>query len=163
MTSHGPTCGHMTQPWSCLWSHDPVMALPVATWPSHGGEVRLLVGFLWKKTLHWGWVTLVVCNDACSGSAWAGHHCFAFLLMTALAKLRSLTEWASPPESLPTLLPFINPLYADLLRLKARTASSKEGWQQHRDWGHHQRMTSRATEADTIFNFYNAVIDEDSN
>ena len=55
------------------------------------------------------WVTSVVFSSACSDSTYAGHHLLCPLLTTMLAKSRSQTEWASPPESRPPLRPSTNP------------------------------------------------------
>ena len=66
---------------------------------SRGGDDRSLVGLHQKGTLHCCCVTSEVFSNACSDSAYVGHHLLYPVLTTMLAKSRSQTEWASPSES----------------------------------------------------------------
>ena len=121
---------------------------------STGSDVRSLVGCHPKETLHCCWVTSVVFSSACSDSTYAGHHLLCPLLTTMLAKSRSQTEWASPQRADRRYVP--PPILLCGL-------SDAEGFDQncprqgrreeHRDWGHHESVTWRATEAETFFYF----------
>ena len=121
---------------------------------STGSDVRSLVGCHPKETLHCCWVTSVVFSSACSDSTYAGHHLLCPLLTTMLAKSRSQTEWASPQRADRRYVP--PPILLCGL-------SDVEGFdqncprqgrrEQHRDWGHHESVTWRATEAETFFSF----------
>ena len=121
---------------------------------SPGSDVRSLVGCHPKETLHCCWVTSVVFSSACSDSTYAGHHLLCPLLTTMLAKSRSQTEWASPQRADRRYVP--PPILLCGL-------SDVEGFdqncprqgrrEQHRDWGHHESVTWRATEAETFFFF----------
>ena len=121
---------------------------------STGGDVRSLVGCHPKETLHCCWVTLVVFSSACSDWTYAGHHLLCPLLTTTLAKLRSQTEWVSPREQ----------TAATSLHQSSYVDSDVEGFDQNcprqgrreenRDWGHHESVAWRATEAKTFFIFY---------
>ena len=122
---------------------------------STGSDVRSLVGCHPKETLHCCWVTSVVFNSACSDSTYAGHHLLCPLLTTMLAKSRSQTEWASPQRADRRYVP--PPILLCGL-------SDVEGFDQncpkqgrreeHRDWGHHESVAWRATEAETFFLFF---------
>ena len=122
---------------------------------STGSDVRSLVGCHPKETLHCCWVTSVVFSSACSDSTYAGHHLLCPLLTTMLAKSRSQTEWASPQRADHRYVP--PPILLSGL-------SDAEGFDQncprqgrreeHRDWGHHESVTWRATEAETFFFFF---------
>ena len=119
---------------------------------STGSDVRSLVGCHPKETLHYCWVTSVVFSSACSDSTYAGHHLLCPLLTTMLAKSRSQTEWASPQRADRRYVP--PPILLCGL-------SDVEGFDQncprqgrreeHQDWGHHESVTWRATEAETFF------------
>ena len=122
---------------------------------STGSDVRSLVGCHPKETLHCCWVTSVVFSSTCSDSTYAGHHLLCPLLTTMLAKSRSQTEWASPQRADCRYIP--PPILLCGL-------SDVEGFDQncprqgrreeHRDWGHHESVAWRATEAETFnFNF----------
>ena len=121
---------------------------------STGSDVRSLVGCHPKETLHCCWVTSVVFSSACSDSTYAGHHLLCPLLTTMLAKSRSQTEWASPQRADRRYVP--PPILLCGL-------SDVEGFDQncprqgrreeHQDWGHHESVTWRATEAETFFIF----------
>ena len=131
---------------------------------STGSDVRSLVGCHPKETLHCCWVTSVVFSSACSDSTYAGHHLLCPLLTTMLAKSRSQTEWASPQRADRRYVP--PPILLCGL-------SDVEGFDQncprqgrreeHQDWGHHESVTWRATEAETFYFlfFIYAAIDED--
>ena len=122
---------------------------------STGSDVRSLVGCHPKETLHCCWVTSVVFSSACSDSTYTGHHLLCPLLTTMLAKSRSQTEWASPQRVDHRYVP--PPILLCGL-------SDVEGFDQncprqgrreeHRDWGHHESVTWRATEAETFFLFF---------
>ena len=122
---------------------------------STGSDVRSLVGCHPKETLHCCWVTSVVFSSACSDSTYAGHHLLCLLLTTMLAKSRSQTEWASPQRADRRYVP--PPILLCGL-------SDVEGFDQncprqgrreeHWDWGHHESVTWRATEAETFFFFF---------
>ena len=122
---------------------------------STGSDVRSLVGCHPKETLHCCWVTSVVFSSACSDSTYAGHHLLCPLLTTMLAKSRSQTEWASPQRADRRYVP--PPILLCGL-------SDVEGFDQncpmqgrreeHRDWGHHESVTWRATEAEIFLIFF---------
>ena len=121
---------------------------------STGRDVRSLVGCHLKETLHCCRVTSVVFSGAGSDSTYAGHHLLCPLLTTMLAKSRSQSEWASPPEIRPPLCFSLNWFsYVDSLTLKAliKTASGKEGGM-NTDWvrSRRQHCMTRATEAETM-------------
>ena len=154
-----------------LSRHPPPSATPrahSASWPcpqrSTGGDVRSLVGCHPKETWHCCWVTSVVFSSACSDSTYAGHHLLCPLLTTMLAKSRSQTEWASPQRADRRYIP--PPILLCGL-------SDVEGFDQncprqgrreeHWDWGHHESVAWRATEAETFLFIIYAVIDEDDN
>ena len=141
--------------------HPPPLATPRAHSASRphpqrstGSDVRSLVGCHPKETLHCCWVTSVVFSSACSDSTYAGHHLLCPLLTTMLAKSRSQTEWASPQRADCRYVP--PPILLCGL-------SDVEGFDQncprqgrreeHQDWGHHESVTWRATEAETFFYF----------
>ena len=73
--------------------------------PTKKRDARSLEGFLQKKTPHGCRVPSVLCSEACSDSAYVGHHLPHPLLMSTLAKSRSHTERASTPECRPLLRP----------------------------------------------------------
>ena len=122
---------------------------------STGSDVRSLVGCHPKETLHCCWVTSVVFSSACSDSTYAGHHLLCPLLTTMLAKSRSQTEWASPQRA--------DRRYAPPPILLCGL-SDVEGFDQncprqgrreeYQDWGHHESVTWRATEAETFYFFF---------
>ena len=64
--------------------------IPHQSWPhpqrSTGSDVRSFVGCHPKETQHFCWFTLVVFTDACSDSAYAGHHLLCPTLSTVLGK-----------------------------------------------------------------------------
>ena len=125
---------------------------------STGSDVRSLVGCHPKETLHCCWVTSVLFSSACSDST---YHLLCPLLTTMLAKSRSQTEWASLQRADRSCVP--PPILLCGL-------SDAEGFDQncprqgrrreHRDWGHHESVAWRATEAETLFYFIYAVVDE---
>ena len=101
-------------------------------------------------------------SSACSDWTYAGHHLLCPLLMTMLIKLWSQTEWAShqradrhyvPPPILLCGLSDVEGFDQNCLRQGRR--------EEHWDWGHHESVAWRATEAETFLFFIYAVIDED--
>ena len=121
---------------------------------STGSDVRSLAGCHPKETLHCCWVTSVVFSSACSDWTYAGHHLLCPLLTTVLANSRSQTEWAFPQRADRRYVP--PPILLCGL-------SDAEGFDQnclrqgrreeHRDWGHHESVARRATEAESFFIF----------
>ena len=108
-----------------------------------------------RHSIHCCRVTSVVFSDACSDSAYAGHHVLCPLLTTMLAKWRNQTEWTSPPpERRPPLRPFTNaPEWSSSLTLTALiwTAPGEEiGRNTETELGHYESMVWMATEVETI-------------
>ena len=88
-------------------SHVVPFHIALSCWlrPTKKRDARSLEGFLQKKTPHGCRVPSVLCSEACSDSAYVGHHLPHPLLMSTLAKSRSHTERASTPECRPLLRP----------------------------------------------------------
>ena len=127
---------------------------------STGSDVRSLVGCHPKETLHCCWVTSVVFSSACSDSTYAGHHLLFPLLTTMLAKSRSQTEWLSPKRADRRYVP--PPiLLCGLSDIEGfdQNCPRQGRREEHQDWGHHESVTWRATEADTFFLFFNLCSD----
>ena len=121
---------------------------------STGGDVRSLVGCHPKETLQSCWVTSVVFSSACSDWTYTGHHLLCPLLMTMSAKSRSQTEWASPQRADRHYVP--PPiLLCGLSDVKGfdQNCLRQGRKEEHRDWGHHESMAWRATEAETFYLF----------
>ena len=78
------------------------------------------------------------------------------LLMTMLAK--SETEWAFPQRADRHYVP--QPILSNIEGFD-QTCLRQERREEHWDWGHHESMAWRPTEAETFFIY--AVIDEDDN
>ena len=104
---------------------------------------------VWRR--HCTAVPSVVFSSACSDWTYAGHHLLCPLLTTMLAKSRSQTEWVSPQRAdrhyvpPPILLCGLSDVEAfDQNYLGQRRR------EQHREWGHHESVAWRATEAETF-------------
>ena len=91
-------------------------------------------------------------------------YCDSARLMTMLAKSWSQIEWASPQRADRRYVPppillcgfsDVEGFDQNCLRPGMR--------EEHQDWGHHESVAWRATEAETFFNFIYAVIDDEDN
>ena len=107
---------------------------------------------VWRR--HCTAVPSVVFSSACSDWTYAGHHLLCPLLTTMLAKSRSQTEWVSPQRADRHYIP-PPVLLCGLSDVEAfdQNCLGQGGREQHRDWGHHESVAWRATEAET-FNFF---------